>query len=411
MLFAVTVINYLDRQTLAALAPYLKEHFGWNNVDYQFVVNAFQISYTIMQTVVGRLLDILGTRVGIASSVALYSVIGIMTACAQGLWSFSFFRLFLGAGEAANNPGGSKVVSEWFPAKERAYAVALFNSGCAVGGALAPFIVYYVYSYFNNWRIAFILTGMLGLFWLILWIKFYRTPEQHPRLSQEELLHIQAGRTSSPAAEKHIGWLQVLSYRQTWGLILGRFLLDPFWFLVTNWYALFLLSKGFDIKASTLGASAPFLGAILGNLFAGALSSFLVSRGWPTGRSRRTVLMIFGPSMFILLGSLYTNSYPLLLLIAAYSMFAYNCCGTMFLTLPTDVFHTRAVGTVMGLAGTSAGISTMLTTFMIGVISEKYGFTPIIVAASIIPCLATLIFISMVRAGKKDDPKGILQHF
>ena len=412
MLFAVTVINYLDRQTLSALSPYLKEQYHWTKMDYAYIVDAFQISYTIMQTVVGRLLDFLGTRTGIGFSVLFYSTIGALTATAQGIRSFSAFRFLLGAGEAANNPGGSKAVSEWFPAKERAWAVALFNSGCAVGGATAPFVVLLIYKQFHSWRPCFLITATLGFAWWLVWRKLYRTPETHPRLAPEELAYIQAGRTSSAADDApRITWLRLLSYRQTWGLILGRFLLDPFWFFVANWYALYLKSKGFSLEQSVLGSWAPFLCAGLGNFVAGGVSSYLVSRGWPAGRSRRTVLLIFGPSMIILLAARFTDSYTLLLFIFAYAAFAYTCCGTMFLTLPTDVFHTRAVGTVMGLAGTSAGISTMISMQVIGWVSERYSFEPIIVAASLIPCLATLVFVTMVRASKKPDPHGILLRF
>ncbi|MDQ1256980.1 MAG: transporter, family, hexuronate transporter [Candidatus Hydrogenedentes bacterium] len=420
MLFAVTVINYLDRQTLSALSPYLKEQYQWTNTDYAYIVNAFQISYTIMQTVVGRLLDTFGTRTGIGVSVLFYSTIGALTATAMGIRSFCAFRFLLGAGEAANNPGGSKAVSEWFPAKERAWAVALFNSGCAVGGMAAPFVVLFIYKQFDSWRPCFLITAFLGFAWWLVWRKLYRTPETHPRISAQELAYIQAGRSSSAADiavdAPRVTWLRLLSYRQTWGLILGRFLLDPFWFFVANWYGIYLKSKGFSLEQSVLGSSAPFLCAGLGNFVAGALSSYLVSRGWPAGKSRRTVLLIFGPSMFILISARFTGSYTLLLLIFAYAAFAYNCCGTMFLTLPTDVFHTRAVGTVMGLAGTSAGISTFITTQLIGWVSDTLSdtpesFGPIIIAASILPCLATIIFVTMVRASKKPDPHGILPNF
>lgn len=414
LLFVVTFINYLDRQTLSALSPFLKEEFGWSNTDYAYIVNAFQISYTIMQTLVGRMLDVLGTRTGIGLSVLFYSTVGGLTALASGIASFSVFRFLLGAGEAANNPGGSKAVSEWFPAKERAWAVALFNSGCAIGGAAAPFVVLFIYKQFDSWRPCFVITATLGFAWWLVWRKMYHAPESHPRLAPEELAYIRSGSASASADAADVPkvtWLRLLSYRQTWGLILGRFLLDPFWFFITNWYGLYLKSLGFSLEQSVLGSWAPLLCAGLGNFVAGGVSSFLVSRGWAPGRSRRTVLLFFGPSMILLMLALFTQSYTLLLFIFAYGAFAYTCCGTMFLTLPTDVFHTRAVGTVMGLAGTSAGISTFITTQVIGWVSDRFSFAPIIVAASIIPCIATIVFVTMVRANKKPDPHGILQQF
>jgi len=416
LLFVVTFINYVDRQTLSALSPYLKEQYHWSNDDYQFIVNAFTVAYTIMQTVVGRLLDIFGTRMGIGASVAFYSLMGALTAIAGGKYTFGLFRFLLGAGEAANNPGGAKAVSEWFPVKERALAVALYNSGCAAGGFAAPFIAVFIYGYFQSWRPAFVITATMGFVWLMVWLLVYRKPEEHPRLSGEELAHIQAGRASAAPGVStdavKIGWLKVLRHRQTWGLVLGRFLLDPFWFFVTNWFALFLRDeKHFSLTDSALGSAGPMVGALLGSLFAGTLSSMLVRAGWQPGKARRTLLMFFGPSMAVIALTLWTNNYWALMAISAYCMFAYNCCGTMFLTLPTDVFHTRAVGTVMGLAGTSAGIGTIITTKLIGTVTMQFSYAPVIIVASIVPAVATIIFVTMVRANKKPDPDGILMKF
>lgn len=416
LLFVVTFINYVDRQTLSALSPYLKEQYGWTNDDYQFIVNAFTVSYTVMQSIVGRLLDAFGTRLGIAASVAFYSLMGALTAIAGGKYTFAAFRFLLGAGEAANNPGGAKAVSEWFPVKERALAVALYNSGCAAGGFAAPFIAVAIYQYFESWRPAFVITATMGFVWLIVWLLVYRRPEEHPRISEKELAHIQAGRAaalSGVAAESvKIGWGKLLRYRQTWGLVLGRFLLDPFWFFVTNWFALFLRdAKHFSLTDSALGSAAPMVGALLGSVFAGTLSSLLVRAGWQPGNARRVLLMFFGPSMAVISLTLWTDNYWALLAISAYCMFAYNCCGTMFLTLPTDVFHTRAVGTVMGLAGTSAGVGTIITTKLIGSVTTQFSYTPVIIVASIVPALATIIFVTMVRADKKPDPDGILMKF
>lgn len=414
LLFAVTIINYVDRQTLSALAPMLKEEYKWTNADFAIILLSFRIAYTVMQSVFGRLLDSIGTRRGLSISVAFYSIITALTATAQGLISFSVFRFLLATGESANNPGGSKAVSEWFPAKERAFAVALFNSGCAIGGALAPVVVLLIYDWFDSWRPAFLFTASLGFIWLIAWRKLYRAPEQHERISAEELDYIQKGRSSSPvddASLPKVGFLKLLRYRQTWGLMLGRFLLDPYWFFMAEWFAIYLKSKGFSLNQSVLGFWAPFLGADLGNFFAGGLSSFLVHRGWAVGTSRRTVLGIFGPSMLLLIPAAFTDNYYLLLFLFAYTSFAYACCGTMFLTLPTDVFHTRAVGTVMGLGGTGAGIGTMISTLLIGWVSDQSSFKPVIIAAGIVPCIATLVFISLVRASKKPDPEGILMKF
>ncbi len=414
LLFTSTIINYIDRQTLSVLAPFLKQDYHWTNTDFATILIAFRIAYTIGQGVCGRLLDWLGTRRGLSITVFFYSVVASLTALAHGLWGFRVFRFLLGAGESANWPGATKATSEWFPAKERAWAVAMFDSGSSIGGAIAPFLVLWLYRSFGSWRPAFLVTGSLGFLWLLAWRALYHSPREHPRLSPVELRIIEQGRepVSESAAELPVvSWGKLLRYRQTWGIMLGRFLLDPYWFLIAEWFALYLMSKGFQIEQSILGFWAPFLGADLGNFAGGALSSWWISRGWPVGKSRRAVIWIFGPSMLVLILAVYVKSYVLLILLFAWATFAYAACSTMFLALPADVFHTRAVASVSGLSGSAAGIGTLISTYLIGRITDKFSFEPIIVAASFVPCIATLVFVAMVRARKTPDPDGIVQHF
>ncbi|MCS7315695.1 MAG: MFS transporter [Bryobacterales bacterium] len=412
LLFLSTVINYIDRQTLNALGPYLKQQYRWSNTDFASVLIAFRIAYTVMQSVGGRLLDWLGTRLGLALSVAFYSLVAMLTATARGIWGFRIFRFLLGAGEAANWPGATKAVSEWFPARERGWAVALFDSGSSVGGAIAPFIVLFLLERFGSWRPAFVITGSLGFFWLIAWLKLYRRPEEHPRLGAGELEHILRGRPSEPAAHlPRAGWGKLLRYRQTWGIVLGRALLDPYWFMVSEWFAIYLVSKGFRLEQSILGFWAPFLGADLGNFFGGAVSSLLISRGWPVGKARRAVLLVLGPSMVILVAATYTSNYLALILLFAYATFAYAACATIFLTFPADVFHTRAVASVSGLSGTGAGVGTLISTYLIGYVTDRYSFQPVIVTASLIPLLAVAVMAALVRPRKTPDPEGLVLDF
>ncbi|MGA2580853.1 MAG: MFS transporter, partial [Bryobacteraceae bacterium] len=185
LLFASTVVNYIDRQTLSVLAPTLKDQYHWTNTDFATVLIAFRVVYTIMQSVSGRLLDRLGTRRGLSISVAFYSTVAACTAFAQGLGSFRVFRGLLGAGESAGWPGAAKAVSEWFPDRERAWAVALFDSGSSIGGAVAPFLVVFLFHTFGSWRPAFLITASLGFIWLMVWKRVYHTPETHPRITPE----------------------------------------------------------------------------------------------------------------------------------------------------------------------------------------------------------------------------------
>ncbi len=413
MLFASTVVNYIDRQTLSVLAPFLKEEYEWTNTDFATILIAFRLAYTLGQAISGKLIDKAGTRRGLSYSVFFYSSVACLTSLAQGIWSFRGFRFLLGAGESANWPGATKATSEWFPDRERGWAVALFDSGSSIGGAIAPFLVLALYQFFGSWRPAFVITGSLGFMWLILWRWLYYSPENHPRITKEELEYIRKGRRSDPVPEGagSVGWGTLLRHKQTWGIVLGRALLDPYWFLVSEWFAIYLVSKGIGIQDSVMGFWAPFVAADLGNFFGGGLSSWWIKRGWPVGKARRTVLMIFGPSMLLLIPAAFSSNYWLLIGLFAFSTFAYACCATMFLSLPADVFHTRAVASVSGLSGTGAGAATLLTTALIGIISDRFSFQPIIIAASIVPCIATLVLVTMVRARKTPDPDGVVMQF
>ena len=236
LLFASTVINYIDRQTLNVLAPYLKADYHWTNSDFALIVIAFRISYAFVQFLGGRLIDVLGTRRGLTITVAWYSVMAMVTSLATGLKSFCAFRFLLGAGEAANWPGATKAVSEWFPAKERGIAVALFDSGSAIGGAVAPALVVWLYHAFGTWRPAFLITGTLGFLWLLAWILTYYRPEDHPRISDSEramILATRAGADEEPTRTR-TPVSALVGYRQTWGCVLAKAILDPYWYLMAD---------------------------------------------------------------------------------------------------------------------------------------------------------------------------------
>src|SRR5437899_5751077 len=248
ILFASTVINYVDRQTLSILAPYLKQDYHWTNVDYASIVIAFRIAYSLGQTVCGRLIDRVGTRRGITLTVAAYSLVSMLTPLASGLRSFALFRFLLGAGESANWPAATKAVSEWFPKSERGLATALFDSGSSIGGAIAPFLILGIYSRWG-WRPAFIVPGLLGLVWLILWRRVYYPPQTHPFISAEERNMLLMDRPPVVSlSKKGLRWSELLKIPQTWAVTLARTLTNPLWFCVIGWFPIYLIAKGFDLR-------------------------------------------------------------------------------------------------------------------------------------------------------------------
>ena len=414
LLFASTVINYLDRQTLSVLAPHLKDEFHWSNQDFALIVIAFRVAYAVMQTVSGRLVDRLGTRRGLSVAVLFYSLAAMLTALASGLRSFCVFRFLLGAGEAANWPAATKAVSEWFPRRERGWAVALFDSGSSIGAAIAPLLVLFLLSRFGSWRPAFVIVGTLGFLWLAVWRFSYHPPESHPRISEAERAAILADHAAErqeageAAGAPPPRWRELLGLRQTWGVIAARGLTDPVWFMIADWFAIYLVAKGFKLEETAAGFWVPFLAADLGNFFGGGFSSHLIRRGWSVGRARRMVIVGGALGVLALIPAAFLSSFPALVACFAIATFSYAAMSTMALALPADLFQPRAVATVSGLSGTGAGLGTIGSTFLIGLVADRFSFTPILVVASLVPLLAAALVLVLVR-NNADSGRGLVQ--
>lgn len=401
LLFASTVINYIDRQTLSVLAPYLKIEYHWNNEQFALIVIAFRVSYSVGQTVSGRIIDRIGTRKGLTITVIWYSLAAMATSLAVGLRSFALFRFLLGAGESANWPAATKAVSEWFPKKERGWAVALFDSGSSIGGAIAPLLVIGLYKYFGGWRPAFVITGTLGFLWLAAWRLLYHPPETHPRISEQERAMILMDRVEQETAEARTGpsltWKDLIKLPQTWGVIAARTMTDPVWFFITDWFAIYLLTKGINPEQALLAFWIPFVAADLGNFFGGGVSSWLIKRGWPVLRARKAVVVFGGLGMTLLIPTLFTSSLLALAGLFAVSTFAYASFSTMALVLPSDLYRSESVATVSGMSGTGAGVGTIISTYLIGYVSDRYSFEPILVTASLIPLVGMVLVLFLVH--------------
>jgi ACS family hexuronate transporter-like MFS transporter len=406
LLFASTVINYIDRQTLSVLGPYLKNQYQWNNQQFATIVIAFRVSYSVGQTVAGRLIDRIGTRKGLTITVIWYSIAAMLTSLAGGLRSFAFFRFLLGAGESANWPAATKAVAEWFPKKERGWAVALFDSGSSIGGAIAPLLVLGLYKYFGGWRPAFVITGTLGFLWLGVWRMLYHPPESHPRISateREMILRERGELVVQNSQEQRRTWRDLLTLPQTWAVIAARTMTDPVWFFITDWFAIYLVSKGIDREQSLLAFWIPFLAADLGNFFGGGVSSWLIRRGWPVIKARKAVVVFGGLGMTLLIPTIFTSDLLSLAGLFAVSTFAYASFSTMALVLPSDLYDNASVATVSGMSGTGAGLGTILSTFLIGYVADYYSFEPILITASLIPFVGMILVLILIR-DKKPTP-------
>jgi MFS transporter, ACS family, hexuronate transporter len=323
------------------------------------------------------------------------------TSLATGLLSFAAFRFALGLGEGGNWPGATKAVSEWFPRRESGWAVALFDSGSSIGGALAPWIVLTTYHAFADWRPAFVLTGVLGFFWLIAFRAVYRRPEDHPRLSVEEREYILTNRPASSTSDSQpahaLPYRTLLGLRQSWGYILSKTFTDPVWFFITDWFAIYLVAKGFKLEESLMGFWVPFLAADLGNFFGGGLSSYLIAKGWRVGNARKTVAVIGTAGMMCLIPAVWTSSFAVIVTCFAVATFAYAAFSTIILNLPADLFPSPSVASVSGMGGTGAGLGTIGAIYLTGWVTDRYSFEPILLGASVVPLVALAAVFLLIR--------------
>jgi ACS family hexuronate transporter-like MFS transporter len=378
--FAATVINYLDRQTLSVVAPELREEFGMSNEAYGYVISAFMLAYTISNGLSGPLLDRIGTRLGYAICMAWWSTAGILHALATGPWSLAGFRFLLGIGEAGNWPAAVKVVSEWFPARERALAAGIFNSGAAIGAIVAPPLVAWLVLQFD-WQTAFILVGVIGYVWLIGWWLVYHTP-----------MNVRAETAATPAAPWRLLKTRFLSV-----LTLAKVFLDPVWYFYIFWFPQYLKSEhGFDLAKIGMTAWIPFVTADIGNIVGGWLTGRLIHRGWPSSVARKTVFGIFALLMTSAIPAILVDHVWLSVGLISVATFGYTGCNSNALAFPPDVVPKNMVASVWGLASMGSGFGGMLFSWLSGRMIDQYGYTPVFIAYGVMPLIAaSLVLFAM----------------
>jgi ACS family hexuronate transporter-like MFS transporter len=407
-LFFSTVTNYISRQTFSVLAPMLSSQFHFSHSDLGRILGAFQISYAITWLLGGIFLDAIGTRLGLALAVTFWSVVNIFTGFASSVFGFAAFRFLLGIGEGLNWPGASKTVAEWFPSEERSLAVAIFDSGSSVGGALAALVIPWIaLSY--GWRWSFVFSGALGLIWLAMWLRIYHPLDRHPSVSPEEVALIRAGQ--EPALKFRMRgvarWLELVKSRNVWGIVLGRGLTDPIWWFYIFWLPQYLSdARGFSLKRIALFAWIPFVAADLGNFTGGFISGYCIRRGIPVIRARMWVCAV--SCMPILAGipaARVHSAYSALALICI-ALWGYASWSTMGLTLPSDLFPQDVVATVTGLSGFAAGLAGAAFTFAVGFLVDRFSYGPAFLVAGLLPIVATGCLFLLISAPTTTTPKA-----
>jgi MFS transporter, ACS family, hexuronate transporter len=398
-LFLSTAINYISRQTLSVLAPVISQELHLTHADYSRIVSAFQVGYAFMWIGGGLLIDFIGTRLGLAIAIIWWSIASVLTGFAHSVSGFVAIRFALGMGEGCNWPGANKAVAEWFPARERGLATAIYDSGSSLGAAIAAPLISFV-AISLGWRYAFTVTGALGLLWLGLWLFIYRPLNEHPALTAQERQLIEAGRDGA-LLSKQGGFSRIpplLWDRNMWGIILGRCCTDPIWWFYVFWLPQYFSdARGFSMRQVGMFTWIPFLTADAGNFAAGFISGLLIRHQVATVRARKWVCLISCFPMLCGAGATLTKSSPSALLLISLATFGYSAWSTMALTFSTDLFPQDVVATATGIGGFTAGISATLFTLMVGLVVDRFSYLPIFLAAGALPVLGTASVMLLIR--------------
>ena len=407
-----TIINYIDRGALGILWPEIKAEFGFSNQDYANIFGVFVLAYAFGQTIFGKIFDWLGTRIGFVLSIGVWSIATALHAFGSSVLTFQVFRVILGVAEAGNWPGASKANAEWFPVKERALAQGIFNSGAAIGGILSP-IILALLAAFMGWKAIFIAIGIIGLLWLIPWLIIYKSkPEDHPWLDPEEREYILSGQlVKTDDGEEQSDYnpttKEMLSRKETWGAILPAMFIDPIWWLFVAWIPIYLIdSFGFNVKELGLYAWVPYVGAMFGAWFGGLLAQNLLGKGWTVNKTRKFVITLGAAIMIPALLAMSVASTPILaVLIMAVILFGFQTAIGNVQTLPSDLYSTKAVGSLAGYAGTAAKLAAALLVWIVPIITTE-SYMPAFIIGVALAALAVLSVWILIPNIEPLKPRG-----
>lgn len=369
LLFFATTINYIDRQVIGILKPFISSDLGWNENDYGHIVTAFQTAYALGMLLTGRFLDKFGTRFGYLWAVVVWSIAGMAHAAARGVSSFAVARAALGIGESANFPAAVKSVAEWFPKKERAFATGLFNSGSTVGAIIAPVIVSGL-TVTLGWRWAFIATGALGFLWIIFWLAFYHNPSTHPKLSKAEFEYIHQD-DDDLVKNKNMRWVKLLQYKQTFAICTTRFISDWIWWFFLFWIPDFLnKTQHINIKELVLPLIIIYLISSVGGIGGGWISSQFIKSGKGIDFARKMAILIC--ALFVLPVMLVSQIHNLwvVVILIAFAAAGHQGWASNIFSIISDIYPKKAVGSMMGLSGFAGAVGGALSASFIGLILE-----------------------------------------
>ena len=406
-----TIINYIDRGALAVLWPEISEELGLTKVEYAVIINVFTFAYAFGQTIFGKIFDWIGVRLGFVLAIAAWSIATMLHAVAGGLTSFAVFRGLLGVSEAGNWPGATKANAEWFPINERAFAQGIFNSGAAIGGIVSAPIVGLLFVFLRSWQATFVAIGILGLLWLVPWLIVYKSgPDAHPWISEEERQFILTGQRNKDVddvADYAPGSGEILSRKESWGVIMASFFLDPIWWLFVGWLPLYLNETyGFGVEEIATYAAVPYIGAMFGAWFGGLLAQNRIQAGWTVNRTRKFVIGLGGAIMLVSLLATTQAATPLIaVLLMAAILFGFQTAVGNIQTLPSDFYSGNSVGTLAGYAGTAAKLAVVGLNFLIPIITVD-SYAPAFVVGAGLAIMTVLSVLVLCPEIKPLKPKS-----
>lgn len=374
LLFAATTINYLDRQIIGLLKPVLEKEFSWTESDYSMIVSFFSLSYAIGLLVFGRIIDSIGTKLGYTISVTLWSIAAMSHALVKTTMGFAFARGALGIGESGNFPSAVKTVSEWFPKKERALAIGIFDSGSNIGACVAPILVPWILGMYG-WQEAFIITGALGFIWLACWLYFYEIPARNKKLSVAELEYINSDQEIiiDETQEKPAGIWKILKTPQAWTFIMGKFLTDPIWYFFLFWLpSYFSTTFHLDFKKPSLPLVIVYTATTIGAIGGGYLSSVLIKRGWPVYKARKLSLFLSALLVMPIMAARYTSNIWVVITLISLSVLGNSAWSANIYVIVSDMFPKKSVSTLIGIGGFAGAIGGALFPLFIGFVLDYY---------------------------------------
>ncbi|MCL7753868.1 MFS transporter [Polaribacter sp. Z022] len=395
LIFLATVINYIDRSALAIM-------WGNENVDgsiaqsleltkdhYSYILNIFMVAYALGQLFSGKLFDKVGTRVGYVISIGVWGLSSFLHSTIRGFFSLAFFRTTLGLSEAGNWPGGVKSNAEWFPIKERAIAQGLFNAGASIGSVIAPPFIAALFVAFG-WRTTFMVVGSFGIFWIIPWLLINKAgPKKHPWITEEEQKYIIEGQSladqNATDDTKGKTLKEILSYKESWSVVIGRFFLEPIWWLFVGWMPIYLFDVyGFNVKEVGMFAWVPYVGAAIGSIAGGYVSGKIIAKTNSINKGRKTTILIGGIIMLagLIATVLFADSAEVFVAVVFFVLFGFQFAISNVQTMPSDFFSGKSVGSLAGLAGMVGVFSVIIMNFIIPIVA-KVSYTPIFIAIAI----------------------------